>query len=71
MKWYIPGVYQKLIFLIRYSPDVIFLQEVIPPYYTYLKKKASSYEIITGNIFLLFNLSFSLKNKSVKEMNQS
>ncbi|KAM9739866.1 tyrosyl-DNA phosphodiesterase 2 isoform 2-T2 [Dama dama] len=32
-----------------YSPDVIFLQEVIPPYYAYLKKKASSYEIITGH----------------------
>ncbi|XP_023380211.1 tyrosyl-DNA phosphodiesterase 2 isoform X2 [Pteropus vampyrus] len=35
--------------LALYSPDVIFLQEVIPPYYSYLKKKASSYEIITGH----------------------
>lgn len=51
-KWNgIPGTYHKLMCLIRYSPDVIFLQEVIPPYYAYLKKKASSYEIITGNNF--------------------
>ncbi|ELK05803.1 TRAF and TNF receptor-associated protein [Pteropus alecto] len=35
--------------LALYSPDVIFLQEVIPPYYSYLKKKASSYEIITDS----------------------
>lgn len=45
----IPGVYHKLMFLTRYNPDVIFLQEVIPPYCSYLKKRASSYEIITGN----------------------
>lgn len=32
-----------------YSPDVVFLQEVIPPYYSFLKKKASSYDLITGN----------------------
>ncbi|XP_075682678.1 tyrosyl-DNA phosphodiesterase 2 [Rhinoderma darwinii] len=32
-----------------YSPDIIFLQEVIPPYYEYLKKRAVSYTIITGN----------------------
>lgn len=31
-----------------YSPDVVFLQEVIPPYLGMLKKKASSYEVITG-----------------------
>ncbi|XP_060019554.1 tyrosyl-DNA phosphodiesterase 2 isoform X3 [Lagenorhynchus albirostris] len=35
-------------YLTLYSPDVVFLQEVIPPYAAYLKKKASSYEIITG-----------------------
>nr|KAF6414551.1 tyrosyl-DNA phosphodiesterase 2 [Molossus molossus] len=35
--------------LAQYSPDVIFLQEVIPPYYSFLKKRASSYEIITGH----------------------
>ncbi|KAG8442315.1 hypothetical protein GDO86_011203 [Hymenochirus boettgeri] len=32
-----------------YSPDVVFLQEVIPPYYEYLKKRAVSYTIIAGN----------------------
>ncbi|KAM3928283.1 tyrosyl-DNA phosphodiesterase 2 [Leptodactylus fuscus] len=36
-------------YLALYSPDVIFLQEVIPPYYEYLKKRAVSYTIITGN----------------------
>ncbi|XP_052012959.1 tyrosyl-DNA phosphodiesterase 2 [Apodemus sylvaticus] len=35
--------------LALYSPDVVFLQEVIPPYYAYLKKRATSYKIITGN----------------------
>ncbi|XP_058933570.1 tyrosyl-DNA phosphodiesterase 2 [Kogia breviceps] len=35
-------------YLTLYSPDVVFLQEVIPPYFAYLKKKASSYEIITA-----------------------
>ncbi|XP_031213905.1 tyrosyl-DNA phosphodiesterase 2 isoform X2 [Mastomys coucha] len=35
--------------LALYSPDVVFLQEVIPPYCAYLKKRASSYKIITGN----------------------
>lgn len=51
-KWNgIPGTYHELMCLIRYSPDVIFLQEVIPPYYAYLKKKASSYRIITGDSF--------------------
>lgn len=34
--------------LALYSPDVVFLQEVIPPYYSLLKKRAGSYEIITG-----------------------
>uniref|UniRef100_A0A667GZ94 Tyrosyl-DNA phosphodiesterase 2 n=1 Tax=Lynx canadensis TaxID=61383 RepID=A0A667GZ94_LYNCA len=40
-------------YLTLYSPDVIFLQEVIPPYCSYLKKRASSYEIITGNTLCL------------------
>lgn len=35
--------------LALYSPDVVFLQEVIPPYCAYLKKRAASYTIITGN----------------------
>ncbi|XP_023594112.1 tyrosyl-DNA phosphodiesterase 2 isoform X1 [Trichechus manatus latirostris] len=36
-------------YLALYNPDVVFLQEVIPPYCSYLRKRASSYEIITGN----------------------
>ncbi|XP_053570779.1 tyrosyl-DNA phosphodiesterase 2 [Bombina bombina] len=36
-------------YLALYSPDVIFLQEVIPPYFEYLKKRAVSYNIITGD----------------------
>ncbi|KAM6184907.1 tyrosyl-DNA phosphodiesterase 2 [Rhynchocyon petersi] len=36
-------------YLALYSPDVVFLQEVIPPYCSYLRKRASTYEIITGN----------------------
>ncbi|KAM4688326.1 tyrosyl-DNA phosphodiesterase 2 isoform 2-T2 [Discoglossus pictus] len=36
-------------YLALYSPDVVFLQEVIPPYYEYLKKRAVSYNIIAGN----------------------
>lgn len=36
-------------YLALYSPDVVFLQEVIPPLYDYLKKRAVSYTIITGN----------------------
>lgn len=35
--------------LALYSPDVVFLQEVIPSYCAYLRKRASSYNIITGN----------------------
>lgn len=35
--------------LALYSPDVVFLQEVIPPYCAYLKKRVSGYKIITGN----------------------
>uniref|UniRef100_A0A4X2M792 Tyrosyl-DNA phosphodiesterase 2 n=1 Tax=Vombatus ursinus TaxID=29139 RepID=A0A4X2M792_VOMUR len=36
-------------YLALYTPDVVFLQEVIPPYYNYLKKRATSYTIISGN----------------------
>ncbi|XP_074061798.1 tyrosyl-DNA phosphodiesterase 2 [Macrotis lagotis] len=36
-------------YLALYTPDVVFLQEVIPPYYSYLKKRATSYTIISGN----------------------
>ncbi|XP_067393677.1 tyrosyl-DNA phosphodiesterase 2 isoform X3 [Emydura macquarii macquarii] len=33
-------------YLALYSPDVVFLQEVIPPYFTYLQKRALNYTII-------------------------
>lgn len=35
-------------FLVLYTPDVVFLQELIPPYVLYLKKRAVSYLIIEG-----------------------
>ncbi|XP_054420709.1 tyrosyl-DNA phosphodiesterase 2 [Pteronotus mesoamericanus] len=35
--------------LALYSPDVVFLQEVIPPYYSFLKKRARNYTVITGH----------------------
>ncbi|XP_015450936.1 tyrosyl-DNA phosphodiesterase 2 isoform X2 [Pteropus alecto] len=55
--------------LALYSPDVIFLQEVIPPYYSYLKKKASSYEIITGHEEGYFT-AIMLKKSRVKFKSQ-
>lgn len=33
----------------RYTPDVVFLQELIPQYVQYLKKRAVSYQIVEGN----------------------
>lgn len=41
----------------RYTPDVVFLQELIPPYVQYLKKRAVSYLIIEGemNVLSLFD----------------
>ncbi|XP_028317461.1 tyrosyl-DNA phosphodiesterase 2 isoform X2 [Gouania willdenowi] len=35
-------------FLALYTPDVVFLQELIPPYIEYLRKRAVSYQIIEG-----------------------
>ncbi|XP_075995224.1 tyrosyl-DNA phosphodiesterase 2 isoform X2 [Genypterus blacodes] len=35
-------------YLVLYTPDVVFLQELIPPYVQYLKKRAVSYMIIEG-----------------------
>lgn len=35
-------------FLVLYTPDVVFLQELIPPYIQYLRKRAVSYLIIEG-----------------------
>ncbi|KAF6293883.1 tyrosyl-DNA phosphodiesterase 2 [Rhinolophus ferrumequinum] len=56
-------------YLALYSPDVIFLQEVIPPYYSYLKKRASSYEIITGHEEGYFT-AIMLKKSRVKFKSQ-
>lgn len=41
----------------RYTPDVVFLQELIPPYVQYLKKRAVSYLIIEGVSFTFFDLN--------------
>lgn len=35
-------------YLVLYTPDVVFLQELIPPFVQYLKKRAVSYLIIEG-----------------------
>ncbi|XP_040823561.1 tyrosyl-DNA phosphodiesterase 2 isoform X1 [Ochotona curzoniae] len=56
-------------YLALYSPDVIFLQEVIPPYYSYLKKRASNYEIIAGNEEGYFT-AIMLKKSRVKLKSQ-
>ncbi|GAB5571176.1 tyrosyl-DNA phosphodiesterase 2 [Prionailurus iriomotensis] len=63
-------------YLTLYSPDVIFLQEVIPPYCSYLKKRASSYEMITeasvsGNELCLMTSHLESTRGHAKErMNQ-
>lgn len=36
-------------YLVLYTPDVVFLQELIPSYVQYLKKRAVTYTIIEGN----------------------
>ncbi|XP_040316232.1 tyrosyl-DNA phosphodiesterase 2 isoform X1 [Herpailurus yagouaroundi] len=56
-------------YLTLYSPDVIFLQEVIPPYCSYLKKRASSYEMITGHEEGYFT-AIMLKKSRVKFKSQ-
>ncbi|KAM8782364.1 tyrosyl-DNA phosphodiesterase 2 [Rhynchonycteris naso] len=55
--------------LALYSPDVIFLQEVIPPYYSFLKKRARNYEIIRGNEEGYFT-AIMLKKSRVKFKSQ-
>lgn len=55
--------------LALYSPDIVFLQEVIPPYYEYLKKRAVSYTIITGNEDGYFT-AIMLKKTRVKLISQ-
>ncbi|XP_056154633.1 tyrosyl-DNA phosphodiesterase 2 [Lampris incognitus] len=35
-------------YIVLYTPDVVFLQELIPPYIHYLKKRAVSYSFVEG-----------------------
>ncbi|XP_066208943.1 tyrosyl-DNA phosphodiesterase 2 [Saccopteryx leptura] len=55
--------------LALYSPDVIFLQEVIPPYYSFLKKRARNYDIVKGNEEGYFT-AIMLKKSRVKFKSQ-
>ncbi|KFR04081.1 Tyrosyl-DNA phosphodiesterase 2, partial [Nipponia nippon] len=52
-------------YLALYSPDVVFLQEVIPPHLSLLQMKAGSYTIIPGNIDGYFTV-IMLKKSRVK-----
>lgn len=52
-------------YLVLYTPDVVFLQELIPPYVQYLKKRAVSYLIIEGGEEGYFT-GMMLKKTSVK-----
>ncbi|NWW86702.1 TYDP2 phosphodiesterase, partial [Rhynochetos jubatus] len=52
-------------YLTLYSPDVVFLQEVIPPHLCLLQMRASSYTIIPGNIDGYFTV-IMLKKSRVK-----
>ncbi|XP_061521599.1 tyrosyl-DNA phosphodiesterase 2 [Phycodurus eques] len=52
-------------YLALYTPDVVFLQELIPPYVEYLKKRAVSYLIIQGSEDGYFN-GMMLKKTRVK-----
>ncbi|XP_015474039.1 tyrosyl-DNA phosphodiesterase 2 isoform X2 [Parus major] len=52
-------------YLALYSPDVVFLQEVIPPHLPLLQKKAANYTIIPGNIDGYFT-AIMLKKSRVK-----
>ncbi|XP_056377286.1 tyrosyl-DNA phosphodiesterase 2 [Hyla sarda] len=56
-------------YLALYSPDIVLLQEVIPPYYEYLKKRAISYTIITGNEDGYFT-AIMLKKSRVRLLSQ-
>ncbi|XP_033855003.3 tyrosyl-DNA phosphodiesterase 2 [Acipenser ruthenus] len=52
-------------YIALYSPDVVFLQEVVPPYLSYLKKRAVSYTIVEGNEDCYFT-AVMLKKSRVK-----
>ncbi|KAG2467182.1 KDM1B demethylase, partial [Polypterus senegalus] len=51
-----------------YEPDIVFLQEVIPPYLGYLRKRAVSYTIVAGNDEFYFS-AIMLKKSRVKLIN--
>uniref|UniRef100_UPI00398EC545 tyrosyl-DNA phosphodiesterase 2 n=1 Tax=Pristiophorus japonicus TaxID=55135 RepID=UPI00398EC545 len=55
--------------LALYTPDIVFLQEVIEPYYLYLKKRAVSYTIIRANEENYYT-AIMLKKSRVKVLNQ-
>ncbi|PWA15065.1 hypothetical protein CCH79_00008789 [Gambusia affinis] len=52
-------------YLVLYTPDVVFLQELIPPYVQYLKKRAVSYLIIEGGEEAYFT-GMMLKKSRIK-----
>ncbi|NXJ17629.1 TYDP2 phosphodiesterase, partial [Dicrurus megarhynchus] len=52
-------------YLALYNPDVVFLQEVIPPHLSLLQMKADNYTIIPGNIDEYFTV-IMLKKSRVK-----
>ncbi|NWU80967.1 TYDP2 phosphodiesterase, partial [Onychorhynchus coronatus] len=52
-------------YLTLYNPDVVFLQEVIPPHLCLLQMKAGSYTIIPGNVDEYFTV-IMLKKSRVK-----
>ncbi|XP_020355508.1 tyrosyl-DNA phosphodiesterase 2 isoform X1 [Oncorhynchus kisutch] len=55
-------------YLALYTPDVVFLQELIEPYVQYLKKRAVSYTIIEGGEVGYFT-GLMLKKSRVKLLN--
>nr|XP_033790747.1 tyrosyl-DNA phosphodiesterase 2 isoform X2 [Geotrypetes seraphini] len=56
-------------YLALYTPDVVFLQELIVPYYNYLKKRAVTYTIIAGGEDGYFT-GIMLKTSRVKLLSQ-
>ncbi|XP_024150417.1 tyrosyl-DNA phosphodiesterase 2 isoform X1 [Oryzias melastigma] len=53
-------------YLVLYTPDVVFLQELIPPYVQYLKKRAVSYLIIEAGGDDAYFTGMMLKKSRVK-----
>uniref|UniRef100_A0A8D0GSH6 Tyrosyl-DNA phosphodiesterase 2 n=1 Tax=Sphenodon punctatus TaxID=8508 RepID=A0A8D0GSH6_SPHPU len=56
-------------YIALYSPDVVFLQEVISPYLGYLQKRAVSYTVIPANTEGYF-AAIMLKNSRVRILRQ-